>query len=191
MNKILRRRRSLMAKQGDPSVLWHISNYDSGDPIDTKIKLMDTDRDFSIAYDINIDSNPSSGDSSAFRLVSLTNEAGTSFSLCYIKYSATSTSYSFYFCGNHPSGGFGSISTGRLRFVITHSAGSGSATIKIRIKSGSVSTSTQNATFAPTSKTLRIGGNGTLRLPSGTLNKAVVYNRVLSSDEINELLGVS
>ena len=187
------RRRALMAMQKtvDTSILWSTENQAfNGGNLDTGIKLCESDIDFSVAYDVTLDTNPTSGNGSKMRLLRIINEAGDTYSLSVHKATGTSSEFAFRWMGTVH--GIGTPGTGRHRFVISHSAGSGSATMKYRKGTGTAETQTLSDTFTASSKNLVFGqSSGDNQLPKGTWNKVVIYNRVLSATEINAFLGLT
>ena len=163
----------------------------SNEAISTGLALFEEEKDFSIALDISISSLPSSGTGSQPRLIALANSAGDNFSLAVTVKSGTNTYFNYMGQGGAVSSS--SITTGRSRFVVTHAKNSGSASLNMRLAGGSKLTDTVSATFVATtaSRKLTFGfGTGNNALPTGTINKAVVYDTVMSSAEINAFLGL-
>lgn len=163
----------------------------SNEAISTGVALFEEEKDFSIALDISLNSLPSSGTGSQPRVIALVNSAGDNFSLAVTVKSGTNTYFNYMGQGGAVSSS--NITTGRSRFVVTHAKNSGSASLNMRIAGGSKLTDTVSATFVATtaSKKLTFGfGTGNNALPTGIINKAVVYDTVMSSAEIDAFLGL-
>ena len=172
------------------TVLWQTKNQSvSGGNVTTNDTLLcDTDKDWSIAYDVDILTNPGSGDASKFALARVISENGTTFALRVYKY--TNGTYAFQYMGTYQNN-LGSVEIGRLRFVVTHEKESGEASIKLRKGTGDPASKTISHAFTASSKALVLGySTGENQLPQCTLNEVTVYGRVLSADEINYFLGV-
>lgn len=176
-------------------VLYRLENYSfNQEAISTEIRLFETDQDWSIAFDANITSNPTSGTASAWRLIGSWSKAIGGWSISLGKGSAADTrlGYIYMDAANNALTVNGiTVGTGRYRFVITHAKNSGSATLTIRKNSETVQTLSKSSPFTSYTLPLYFGyPTDTNKLPTGVINKAVVYNRTLSASEINVFLGV-
>ena len=171
------------------SVLYSLTNQAfNKEKIDTGVKVLETDRDFTIAMDMTISSVPSSGDGSATKLVTLVNGAGTGMAVQISKTSGQDTVYATWQTTNtDPMSNYGA---GRVRFVITHVAGSGTLYVKTRYASENPVAETISAAYVATSNTVRFGGNGaTQYLPVGTITKAQILAYAMSEAEVNQWCG--
>lgn len=159
--------------------------------INTNVLLIDEDKDWSIAMDATLTTSPTSGDGSAYRFIGIANAAASGYAISFGKSNSGSTGYILSYMGNYDHGAISSVGTGRYRFVLTHAKNSGKADMAFRKDTGSAITYSQSGTFAAAEKYLYLGANTTTyALPKGTINKAYVYDIVLSSAEINAFLGL-
>lgn len=171
-------------------VLYSLENrsFDT-EQIDTGIKLLETDHDWTIAFDANITTNPTSGNGSAYRMVVTINHDGSGYALTAGKGTSSASNFAFGFMGPYIT--LGSPSTGRQRFVLTHAKNSGVVNVKYRKDTGNAVTDSVSGTFTATSYNLKFGhGTTTNALPKGTINKAIVYDNVITDAEINAFLGL-
>ena len=181
------RRRALMASKKS-EILYEISDRAVNDEvIETGVTLFRTDIDWTIACDINM-------------------TAGTSLPVHYIH------SPNVYVKRGGSGGGYITIfewrsggaykefrTTGntnrnpiRIRFVLTHQKGSNSYNATYRSQNNAIKTgSPAQIAFSSSDEVLTLGyGNGTSRLPTGTINHAIILNRIMSLSEINDFMGV-
>lgn len=177
-------------------LLWSLENYAfNEESIDTGIALLDENRAFSLAMDITLDTNPtgSSDKGAKIRFWSVNDESNNNIALTFGKASESTAYYLLNMMGQYATGA-GAVSTGRKRFVITHSANSKDVTLKFRDKTATTTTSkTATATtFTVSTKNLYIGNSweSVYQLPKGTIAKAYVYDKVLTSAQINSFLGL-
>lgn len=185
------RRRSLMGRTTDGNILYQIENYAfNGGYIDTGVKLCASDKDFTIAFDVTLETNPASGDGASFRLLRIINDSGSSYAIALYKQIGAA-----HFTLRYMSGVIqcGTISTDRIRFVITHEKNSGAAGIVFRNEANaSVVSERLLGEFVPSTKNLVFGQtSGANQLPKGKLNRVAVYDRVLSASEIRSFMGVN
>ena len=185
-----RRRRGMMGSRAASDILWETHNHAvSEETINTNLSLFETDIDWSIAYDISVtaignETAPwyvfvpnSSGSNVIFRVIRGGSGGGniTIFNWLETEFRSTGKTRTPY----------------RLRFVITHTKNSGVIAIAYRFNNESKQTGSITKTFSTSTNSLRFGQEtNTRRLPTGTLNHIVIYNRVLSSDEIDEFMEV-
>lgn len=159
--------------------------------INTNVLLIDEDKDWSIAMDATLTTSPTSGNGSAYRFIGIANADASGYAISFGKSNSGSTGYILSYMGNYDHGAIGSVGTGRYRFVLTHAKNSGKADMAFRKDTGSAITYSQSGTFAAAEKYLYLGANTTTyALPKGTINKAYVYDNVLSSAEIDAFLGL-
>ena len=186
MNEILRRRRSLIAKPKD--ILYQISNYAfNNEYIDTGIQLLLEDIDWSMVYDININTNPASGIGSTMSFMVI--RTGATVRLRIGKYSAGSNIIMYVYMSNSNYQQTTNMGTGRFRFVLQRPQGRG-LTIYINKDTGDISTKYINNAFVSRDANLILGGawEDSQYLPTGTLNTVKVYKRLLTTNEINSFL---
>lgn len=156
--------------------------------IDTGVKLFDTNKDFTVAFDIDITGTNGSG---AYRLVDGLDD-GTGVTGINIGRYSTQNYLNFRYYNNYKKS-TGSFSVpGRVRLVATHSAGSGSMTVKYRIGTGTTTnTDSVSGTYLSQNHTIKIASShGDNFLWTGTVHSFYLYDRVFSATEINEYLGV-
>lgn len=171
------------------AVLYSIENFAfNTQAINTEVPLLETDHDWTIAYDVTMTTSPTSGNGATHALVLVNDAEGSSTPAMSLQ--KNGSYYKSLFMG-------GSVAeiiaatTGRYRFVFTHSQGSNKIDIKIRKDNDSALTNSINGTYVSTFRTLRFGsGTGTNALPQGTLNNVIIYTTVLSSTQIDEFLGL-
>ena len=162
----------------------------SSETITTDLNLCETDHDFSIAGDFTLTSSPPSGNGSGYRFIALVNTAGDGYSITLGKGTGSATTYAMGFMGT-TTASISSVGTGRHRFVYTHKSGSGKANLKIRKDTGTASSYSASGTFAASTRALSLGqGSTTNVLPTGTINKVYVYDVVMTSDQIDDFLGL-
>ena len=170
--------------------LYKLENYAfNNEYIDTGLTILSEDKDFTIAMDINISTNPTSGIGSQVRYMAVVNHDGSGFALTFGKGQATSGNYSGGFMGPYEM--FSATGAGRLRVVYKHTKNSGNAFIKSRKDTETAVSHTINGTFTATEYHLAIGRpTDAQKLPTGTINKAYVYDYAMSDSEINSFLGL-
>lgn len=159
----------------------------SNEQINTEVVLLENDRDFSIAMDINVTTTPSSGTGSNTRFLVLVNEEASGNTIAFGK-----STGSYCFAGwQGASDTACAMGTGRIRFVYTHVAGSGKALVKSRKDTGTAVSNTLTSTFVATPRTVRFGGSTDIqKLATGTINKAYIYDYAMTENEINLFLGL-
>ena len=175
------------------AVLYSISDYTLNmTAINTELQLFDVDRDWSVAYDVNITSNPATGNGSNFVLFSTTDEPAEGYAVAFKKGVTDNTKFVVIFFGDYTGSTYiGTVGTGKHRFVITHKNGSGKIDVAYRKDNNAVERISTTGTYAYSSKTMRLGLGTTDRvIPAGTLNSVTVYIRELSSAQIDAFLGL-
>lgn len=174
-------------------LLYSLENYAfDTETIDTQIALWETDQDWTIAFDANLTTNPTSGDGNSWRLVAKWVTSFNGWAINLGKGNGTVTTLAFAYMGStYVTVSNIAVGTGRYRFVITHAKDSGSATLKIRKDSGTAQTFSQSGAFQSNTGPVRFGANATnYALPKGTINKAYIYDAVLTAEQINTFLGL-
>lgn len=174
------------------TAMWSIKNeaFDGGF-ISTYIPMCNEDRDWTIAFDVTLDTNPTSGDASSYKLPRLIDNSGLCYSIAFYKKNGNSTNYSMQYMATEKTITGATVGTGRIRFVITHAKDSGKASIAFRKDSGEPVTDSISATFSAATPNVVIGQtNGANQLPKGTLNFAAIYYSVFSQTSTEDFLGV-
>lgn len=174
-------------------LLYSLENYAfDTESVGTGVKIFETDQDWSIALDINLTTNPTSGNGAAWRLVGMWVSDLNGWAVNLGKGNGTASVMSYSYMGSDYIDVTGvSAGTGRYRLVITHAKNSGSASLKIRKDTGSAYTFSKSNTFYANNMQVRFGANGTnYALPKGTINKAYIYDTVLTTEQINTFLGL-
>lgn len=170
-------------------MIYHLENVSvNNTAIDTGVTLFDTNKDFTVAFDAII--NEYGSNAVFFTCFDWTNYIGlhvykfTSALKAMIRvYNKTQTLNSPLL----PDSG----TAFRLRIVAYHTAGESTITAAFRIASNSKSTISATATtYSTGSSKTYIGSSTTNSGWVGDLNSFYIYNRVFTSTEINEYLGV-
>ena len=186
MNELMRRRRALIGQKKRASdILFLISNYSvtAGDTISSGIKAFDADTAVTILLDFTLTQRPASGNGATFRLIYADQNV-----FMFGPRDATAVRAYFYWFdrGTYTDAKVDFANGSRYRICLTHSANSNYVYVKTKKDSGTLNSMSATKSFSASSYVLRFGWpNGTNGLPNGTINSAVVYNRVLSADEIN------
>ena len=172
------------------STLYSLENYAfSKERIVTDVAILNQDRDFSIALDINITSTPSSGDGNTPKLIICVDGAGTGMAIQFAKASGVSTCYATWQGANDTN--VCAYGNGRIRLVITHKAGSGALKVGSRYASNNAVFTTIYGTFVSSTSTVRFGGNvASQYLPVGTINKAYIFAYEMTEPYVNQFLGM-
>lgn len=172
--------------------LWEaIDESFTGGALLTLQPICNADRDFTVAIDITLNTNPKSGDGSEYRLPRIIDNKQTSYALAVYKPSASATQLNFLYMGRSAPH-FGKSDAGRHRFVITHTAGSGVATIQYRYENETIETRSVAKAHTDATADVVIGyTTGKYQLPPGTLNHGLIYGIVWEQSEINAFLGVT
>lgn len=171
--------------------LYEIKNTAfNGDVFDTGVILCDEDKDWTIAYDVTLDTNPTSGDGSAFRLLRVIDAQQTSYAVAIYKNATNPSAFSIKYM-NYETQQIGSLTLGRHRFVLTHAKDSGQLNVAARDGNGAKLNTTISSEFVPTTRNLVLGQTtGVNKLPKGTLNHVIIEDYVWSNNKINEFLEV-
>lgn len=163
----------------------------NGGFVNTFVPLCNEDRDWTIAMDVTLDTNPTSGDASKYKLLRLLENGGTSYAIAFFKNTGNASNYSMMYMGTIETISGATVGTGRIRIVITHTKDSGLASIAFRKDSGEPVTDSISATFAAATANVVLGqSSGDNQLPKGTFNFAAIYYSVFSQTSINDFIGV-
>ena len=170
--------------------LYKLENYAfNNEYIDTELAIFSEDKDFTIAMDITISTNPKSGTGSQMRFAAVINADGSGYALSFGKGNATAENYAVVFMGPYAS--MSATGAGRLRFVYRHIKNSGNAYAISRKDTAAAVSHTINGTFTATNRNLTFGRSAdTNKLPTGTISKAYVYDYAMTDAEINSFLGL-
>lgn len=174
-------------------LLYSLENREfDTESINTGVKIFETDQDWTIALDIELTTNPTSGNGASWRLIGSWGSDINAWAASVGKASDTATTMMFQYIATSSTSVTGiAVGTGRYRLVVTHTKNSNEANLKIRKDSGTALSFSREGTFQASSATVRFGANNSnYALPKGTINKAYVYDTVLSSSQINEFLGL-
>ena len=185
------RRRALMGARRDTSLLYHLENHatSAGDSINTGIfNTMAAGINLTVLFDMDM-TMTQSGDGSACWIIRVYNSNLDANALAIRK--ATSTAIKWWVLWQSSTSDYDmagtSTTSGRYRFCVTHEANSNTVTIMIKKDSGAILTFTITRQFY-SAPNVMVFGHATQPqrgLPAGTINLAEIYNRILSSAEIN------
>lgn len=182
------RRRALMGPQGGDAPIYELTNHSvaMGDVIDTGVVFLASDFSGTVLLDIDIETNHVDvQDDRAYKLLSVIQ--GTTNKLYLGKAAKASTTYNLSLYAAGSSGSIGiAVGIDRYKIVLTHNAASNDFYVYAKKGSGTVVNTTVTNTFSASSATLTLGRNESYsRLPKSTVYLCKVYNRVLSSAEID------
>lgn len=172
--------------------LWEsVDESFTGGSIDTRQPVCNSDKDFTIAIDIVLNTNPMSGNGSQYRLVRIIDNTVKSYALAVYKPSESDAQLNFLYMGRSATH-FGKSDAGRHRFVITHTAGSGVAAIQYRYENETIETRYVAKAHTDATANVVLGQtSGVNQLPPGTLNHGLIYGIVWEQSEIDAFLGVT
>lgn len=144
------------------------------------------DADLTVGIDISYTSLPSSGTGCKPILINLATDSST----LAVGFAVEASNNKAHWMGQSINAG--SRSSERTRVILTHAKDSGSMSVYLRQGTGSKQTYTVSGTFATTSKQFSFGQgtSGNYVLPAGTINKAAIYDYVLSDYAIDQFLGL-
>ena len=180
-----------MGEKKESDILYQISNYVfDNEYIDTGVALLKENVDWSIVYDVTITSNPTSGTGATMSFLCI--RQSNTYQLRIGKYAGSSGVILYIYMGNTNYQSTNNMGTGRFRFALIRPQGQG-LTIYIKKNDEAVTTKTINNNFVSKTETLTLGASweAPQYLTKGTLNEVKVYSRILTTDEINEFLGVT
>lgn len=156
----------------------------AGQRIATGIAPFVADMACTILFDMNISTNPSSGNGRYCRFIDIPTD-----NIMLGKKQGSSPKLSFWWMGQETQiTNYTQLAgtTGRFRFCVTHEANSDDVKVTVKNASGTKDSHTISATFVATSTTMSLGytnnvGGGLL---PGTINSVRIYDSVLSDDAI-------
>lgn len=182
-------------------VLYRSANdvFTGTNPVTTDVDLLSTDKDFTIAMDVNMTeslqsigitnwsliqciygSNPYDG----FEIKAY--NGGTQFGN--MQWMGNWLAYSGHTSSNYGFGIFDQSTTGRARFVVTHAQGSNAVTAKCKVGNTVVERSLTAAFIAKERRPVRYGGNGSTQQFVGTMTSIVIDGRVWDESLIDSFL---
>lgn len=172
--------------------LYRLRNttFDGTNSVDTGLKPFETDSDWSIAVDLQ---NTITSSDAIFRLFGALNGVSPWAGVSVQRRAASGANATkwkiqwmtqVYYIAS-PS----ILSNFALKLVLTHTNGSNVMNIKYVVDSGSAVTQTLTDTFQSVTENLTIG-YAAGDLWEGVINDFILYNHVLTSEEINSFLGV-
>lgn len=157
--------------------------------IDTGVAILSADRDFSIAMDMTITSTPASGTGSGPRPLTLITEDASGMTLQIAKSGNADTLYGTWQKTNGDTN-LGTYGDGRIRYVVTHKAGSNSVYFKTRYASNNPVELTITAPFTTSTKNVKFGnGTSNQTLPVGTIASAKILAYAMSEAEVAQWCG--
>lgn len=188
---LLQRRRGLFGRKSD--LLYSLYNYNySEESIRTGVNLLKAGLSSTILLDIKLDTTPASGIGSTLKFIYIFNNTINANGLYVGKRAATQNAICLWWMGSSYQASNTNIAGVRFKIVVTHAADSNDVTLKIKKYSGTPVTETltfSNTFSAAPINTLYFGGTSDAnKLSSGTIYKAEVYKRVLTTTEITEFL---
>ncbi len=171
-------------------MIYHIENaVIEQNTINTGVKLFDTDKDFTVAFDAEV-TVANGNNTFYFSNFDWTNYIG----FCAYKFAnGRAAMIRVYSNTNRNSAHALPTEPYRIRFVAYHTAGETKITTDFRVASypkDTISASASTYTTGYNGSATIGGGSSSAQGWSGTLNSCYIYNRVLTSTEINEYLGV-
>lgn len=190
---IIDRRRAIMSAKRP---IYQIQNVtvSAGASISTGVQPFVANKSTTILFDFTANTNPTGATSlgSIHKLLQM----GTTRELCIGKYSRQDATLSLWWMptsnADHRTISDMPSAAGRKRFAITHHANSNEISLKMQYNNGTPFSMTATKTFTPTDAVLSAGyytnplpETNTAGLPSGTINKLAIYDRVLSEQEIS------
>ena len=188
MNSILRRRRGMMGVK-DKTLLYNLENYSfSMLNITIPNRFLVNDKSRTLMFDIDVSENPttSDADGSTYRLFRCWGSGGT-VNVAVGKMTRSASTINILYPGitttTEAITGT-TTATGRKRILLTHSANSDSITVYSKMGTGALKTQTFTGTYAP-SGNIVVGGGTTYSIKSGKVNRIALYDRIVSSNEIN------
>lgn len=157
--------------------------------IDTGINLSDSNKAFSIAFDVDITSA-----TGKYRIVDGLENINPWHGILISKSSAGANKLNFRFYNQYKTSTNTFIIPGRVKLVATHEEGSSSMNVTYIGTTGTsttVYTDTVTGTFSSKDTTIKLGGIDTDYQWIGTVHSFYLYNSVLTSAGIDNYLGVS
>lgn len=185
------RRRALLAAIDERLLYRLLDEQVSGSFIQTGLPILSADFSFTLLLDITLDSNPSTGAGRLWKTVAVYNSRLNDKGLYIGKKAASSQSQSCWWNAVEHTLVGTVTGAGRHRYVVRHTANSDELLIDCKFNDENPVSFSFSDTFTPTDiNNLMFGSgtNGDYSLPPGMINRAEVYNYILSNDTINAFL---
>ena len=183
------RRRAFMVEQLTPVYkLLNQQTVKGQAPIDTGISIWGSGTSSTILMDFTTSSNPTSGNSSAWKIAEIWNATSAKWAISLGKYNGSSSTLQMINEDVRTSLTGTSPAAGRFRIALTHAADSNTLSMQYKKDNGSVLTFTFTETYVATTRSIKIGGSASSvsSLPPGLINKFLIYNKIVDSDIIDE-----
>ncbi len=185
------RRRGLMATANRP--LFELTNttVTRGQSFSSGVSPFKSNEPCTILIDFTNTENPTTTPADRWKLLRCYDEALNKYPVMAGKATATTAYFTawFYKAANDPAEMVigANPEPHRHRLLFVHDANSNSATIMYKADNETISTIILSSTYSNSDAILTFGGpaNGGHSLPAGTINLAQVWDRVLSTEEIN------
>ena len=190
MNELMRRRRALMGAKEKITPIYSLYNHavTAGNRITTGKAIFAEDVSTTVLFDFDMTSNPTTGYGRVWILMIVWHSGINANALSIQKTAAAAVTLSgYYMSSNATSLTSSKTSAGRHRISVTHEANSNTIYVKYKYGTGTTYSYTITGTYSATTGKLNFGRveNGDNSLPSGTINKAEVYDVVLDSATID------
>lgn len=175
----------------DPTLVYELKNrtFNNDGSIDTGIAYLTTDKSFTIMCDADFAGQRTSEKWALFKMmnstwpyngVAFTREDSSFDYSTFFWMTSRTDSHSIPLAASY---------VGKVKLVLTHSAGSDAMTYYVKVGKKAVVTSGLSATFRSINANLAVGGSVSNNQSfNGTVNKFAVYDTVKSSAEINAFL---
>ena len=179
----------------DTSLMYYLYNHefagvinDTSDSINSNIKLTDTDKTFTLLLDAD-----SEGMAHTYWRLFSAIQSASPYNGIYYGARSTTNSYDmlkWISQSKYQLTPFDYAYVGRIRMALTHTSGSGSLAYKIKVDDNTTVSGTISSTFTATDVYLYVGGDEGQRWGfKGTMDLFEVYDKVMTSSEINDFLG--
>lgn len=189
---VIRRREMVQASGGGSNLLYSLYNYTAaaGTSIDTGVAPFKQGMNCTIVCDITTNANPTTSGAagSIYKLFRVLNAAEDNVEIAVGKAARGNNYITAYWMGVGSNYGSRTAQAQRKRFVVTHAADSNDVSIYNRLGSAAVGTKNLTQPFIASTNNLFIGSSNTAvtqQLPSSTINKFEVYNRLWTQAEID------
>ena len=175
--------------------LYTLSNHvfnGTGDYVDTGVDLLSTDKNFTIAVDVDMTASLQSKSITNWSITSCIYGSSPYDGLelkAYNQspYKASMQYMNQWLTGNDLISDFDQTTTGRARFLITHANGSGSIKLQAKVGANTIKTRTITASFSAKQRlNVRVGGNATSQFFAGTMTNYIIDSVVWSDAKIAE-----
>ena len=175
--------------------LYTLSNHvfnGTGDYVDTGIDLLSTDKNFTIAVDVDMTASLQSKGITNWSITSCI-YGSSPYDGLELKANNQSPYYgSMQYMGswlasNNLITDFNQSTTGRARFVITHANGSGILKLQVKVGDNAIASRTITASFSAKQRlNARVGGNASSQFFAGTMTNYIIDSVVWSDAKIAE-----